>query len=549
MPFEIEVRSGVDQGRTVRIDSGASIVVGRGDECDLQLTDPHVSRVHCRLEIERGRVVVEDAGSTYGVSVDGVAVSRAPLPLTSVLSLGETELQLKVISSADAVTLPPDAKGQQDAIKIRDRAREEKYAVQREDDTSGASDAGAILESEFLPLLPDSARLTDDVVIPAPGLEPETPERPTTEPDDPRQSIPPARVRELIGEMIDEDEPIDQSVVDISQMLDETPDDASSQSVIPRKRTSAGAKHAVKRSDGSSGPLPKVKNIEELEGRQLLRFEIGRIVARGRMGVVFRARDVENEQSVALKILRPGVMKDESEARRFVRAVNTMIGIKHENLVTLYSAGKSGPFCWTASEYVEGENLEEVIGRVGIGGMLPWEQPLRIMTHVGRALEVAHRHKIVHRNVTPRSILIRISDGAAKLGDLMLAKATSGTRAEQVTQAGETIGELSYLSPEQAGTGEALDGRTDIYNLGATIYAVLTGQPPIEGENLAQTLIKIQTVPPEPPSKKNTSVPAEFERIVMRTLAKSPDERYETSTALLAELKAVKNRYRVKFRQ
>lgn len=77
MPFEIEVRSGVDQGRSVRIDSGVTIVVGRGDECDLQLTDPHVSRVHCRLEVERGRVVVEDAGSTYGVSVDGVAGSAA----------------------------------------------------------------------------------------------------------------------------------------------------------------------------------------------------------------------------------------------------------------------------------------------------------------------------------------------------------------------------------------------------------------------------------------------------------------------------------------
>ncbi|MAG93579.1 MAG: hypothetical protein CMJ48_07500 [Planctomycetaceae bacterium] len=509
-------------------------------------------------------------------------VSRAPLPLNSVLSLGETELKLKAISSADAVTLPPDPKGQQDAISVRDRLLESKHAAHRKDETSSAADGGGILESEFLPLLPDSARIAGDVVVPAPELKPEPAAGPAE--DNPLQSIPPARKRELMSEMIDDDETSKQSVMDISRMLDETSDvdtprsprrphrptgrpmsrepdrtderqgrqegmyKASGEKAKPRKGQS-GERGAVKRSEGTGGPLPKVKNIEELEGRQLLRFEVGRIVARGRIGVVFRARDLENDLSVALKILHPGVMKDESEARRFVRAVNTMIGIRHENLVTLYSAGKSGPFCWMASEYVEGENLEEVIGRVGIGGMLPWEQPLRIMTHVARALEVAHRHKIVHRNVTPRSILIRISDGAAKLGDLMLAKATSGTRAEQVTQAGETIGELSYLSPEQAGTGEALDGRTDIYNLGATIYAVLTGQPPIEGENLAQTLIKIQTVLPESPSKQNTSLPPEFERIVMRTLAKSPEDRYETSTALLADLKAVKNRYRVKFRQ
>src|SRR5262249_2368143 len=154
----------------------------------------------------------------------------------------------------------------------------------------------------------------------------------------------------------------------------------------------------------------------------------------GASSVVFKARDLdEGGTVVALKVLHPEFSKDEDEMQRFVRAMKTMMPHRHPNLVALHGAGKTGAHCWVAMEYVEGESLTSVIARIGVAGMLDWKHAFRVGTHIGRALEYAHSHSIIHRNVTPQNILIRSADKVAKLGDLMLAKALEGTLAQQVT--------------------------------------------------------------------------------------------------------------------
>jgi tRNA A-37 threonylcarbamoyl transferase component Bud32 len=289
-----------------------------------------------------------------------------------------------------------------------------------------------------------------------------------------------------------------------------------------------------------SGPkvLPG-ERLGELSGSALSHFRIGSVLAKGKSGVVFRAFNRKSRRSVALKVLRPEFTRDEAEVRRFIRSMRTMLPLRHPNLITLYGAGKKGPYCWIEMEYIEGESLTQVIRRIGVAGMLDWRHAFRLAVHLGRALHYAHRRHILHRNMTPQNVLIRLNDRLAKLGDLMLAKATEGSMAQEITRSNEVLGDLRYMSPEQTFGPDAMDERSDIYSLGALLYAVLTGQPPFEADNLIDTISKIRQAPVVMPKKYQMSIPDAFQSVVLRMLAKRPEERYQTAGELLRELERV----------
>jgi serine/threonine protein kinase len=268
-------------------------------------------------------------------------------------------------------------------------------------------------------------------------------------------------------------------------------------------------------------------------------YELVEEIARGGMGVVYRARQMSLNRTVPLKVLWPETSKDEEAVQRFVRAMKTMLPIRHENLVQLYMAGKTGPYCWLAMEFVEGESMAQVIQRIGTVGMLDWQYALRVAVHVARALEAAEKHEIIHRNITPTNILMRTSDKVVKLGDLMLAKAMSGTLARQITRPGELVGDLMYMSPERTRSEAEVDLRSDIYSLGATVYALRTGRPPFEGDSLPEVISKIRQAEPEKPKKCQLSVPDLFEGVVLQMLAKRPEERHQKPAALLKDLERV----------
>ena len=281
------------------------------------------------------------------------------------------------------------------------------------------------------------------------------------------------------------------------------------------------------------------KRLQKLVGTKLVRYEVGEAVAKGRTGMIFRATDTKNDRPIALKVLWPELSQQQTEVDRFIRAIKTMLPIRHENLVRLYGAGASDGYCWMAMEFVEGESLADVITRLGVGGMLEWQPAFRAAVHVLRGLEVAFDHKIVHRNITPRNILIRSSDRLAKLGDLMLAKAMEGTLAETITRPGELVGELPYMSPEQTVGDPAIDCRSDIYNLGATLYRLISGHPPSTGDNPAEIIRSIQNDVPRKPSELQLSTPPLFEDLVLKMLAKEPADRPQTPTRLLRELERI----------
>ena len=303
----------------------------------------------------------------------------------------------------------------------------------------------------------------------------------------------------------------------------------------------------------SAEPVAPTGAMHEMVGKCLNRYELHRVVATGRRGVVFQALDTKRNEIIALKILSPGVVSTQVDKRRFRRAMRTVIPLRHPNLITVYNGGKTGPHHWIAMEYITGSSLSAIIKRIGavpnaskrrraLSQGLPrgwWLFALRMAAQIGQALEFAHTNRVVHRDITPRNILIREEDNTAKLGDLLLAKALVGPWAEDLTLQGEVPGELHYMSPERSFASKRADGRSDIYSLGATVYALLTGRPPFIRPSVQETLDEIREADPVLPTVYRPSIPAAFEKAILKMLAKRPEDRFQTPADLLVSLERI----------
>jgi eukaryotic-like serine/threonine-protein kinase len=286
-----------------------------------------------------------------------------------------------------------------------------------------------------------------------------------------------------------------------------------------------------------AAPSPDV--LESLANTKLAHYEIGPVIGKGRIAMVFQATDTKDNRPVALKVLVPEFSKNDEEMQRFIRGMKTTLPLKHPNLVVLYGAGKTGQYCWIAMEYIAGENYKQIIERLGVASTLDWRHAFRAAVHVARALNYAHDEGIVHRNITPTNILRDATNDVVKLGDLMLAKALEGTASEQITRPGELVGDVEYMSPERTRGTADIDARSDLYGLGAVTYALLTGRPPCPGKSLVEKVTRIRQVVPDKPTKFQMTTPSNFEGVVMKLLAKDPNARFQTAAEVVQELERV----------
>ncbi len=280
----------------------------------------------------------------------------------------------------------------------------------------------------------------------------------------------------------------------------------------------------------------QIKPLSQLVGYQLGPYQLKEIIGKGNSGMIFKAEDTEKGKTVAIKVLTPQFTSDDEQRQRFVRAMKTMLPIKDDRIIGLYNAGKKGPYCWMAMEYIDGHNLLHEIENIGIEGMMDWKKVWRVAIDIGQALKTGFENKIIHRNVTPTNIIRRKSDGVCLLGDFMFAKALEGTLAQQVTQPGQILGDVPYLAPERTKADAEIDTRSDLYGLGATCYALLTGRPPISGDTLVEMIGNARTEIPDPPKKFQLSINELFQDVVMKLLSKEPEKRYPDPRALLKEL-------------
>ena len=278
-------------------------------------------------------------------------------------------------------------------------------------------------------------------------------------------------------------------------------------------------------------------------GQHVGSYEILSFISRGGMGEVYLAQDQRLSRKVALKLLPVSFTKDTDRLRRFEQEARSASALNHPNIITIYEIQQFAGTHVIATEFVEGETLRERLSR----SPLSLSEALSISIQIADALSAAHKAGIIHRDIKPENVMLR-PDGYVKVLDFGLAKlseqATPAIAAEaptiQVrTGSGMVIGTAGYMSPEQA-RGAAVDGRSDIFSLGATVYEMIARRKPFEGDTPSDTLASILKTEPPPLLQLNPALPPELNRIVAKSLRKDREERYQVVKDLLLDLKALK---------
>ena len=273
-------------------------------------------------------------------------------------------------------------------------------------------------------------------------------------------------------------------------------------------------------------------------GTRFRRYEVTAPLGVGGMGEVYLARDVELDRTVALKVLREGPDADGARNRRFIQEARAAISLNHPNIAHVYDAGEESGVRFLAMEYVEGETLRSRTSR----GRLTLAESIDIATQIASALASAHALGIIHRDVKPENVMLR-PDGYVKVLDFGLAKLTfAGTEdvtAPRVlyTEPGTILGTTQYMSPEQLRSG-SVDARSDIFSLGVVLYEMISGSRPFNASSPSEVIAAILT---EDPAPLDAVLPPGICAVVMKALAKDPDDRFASARDLVAALKNVRD--------
>ncbi|MGB8507727.1 MAG: protein kinase [Pyrinomonadaceae bacterium] len=275
-----------------------------------------------------------------------------------------------------------------------------------------------------------------------------------------------------------------------------------------------------------------------LIGREIGPYKIEGFIGAGGMGEVYLAHDVRLNRKIALKILPPLFVSDPERVKRFERESRAVSALNHPNLITIHDIGIADEAHFIAMEFVTGKTV-----RALIDDGLKIKDALAIATQVAEALSAAHQAGVLHRDIKPENIMVR-PDGYVKVLDFGLAKlntldAEDNANLSLQTGSGLLMGTLAYMSPEQV-TGEALDGRADVWSLGIVLYEMVLGCSPVKGANRHETLRAILSEEPLNATDSNPPLPTELEHILGKALEKDRDLRYQTASDFRADLKRLK---------
>jgi eukaryotic-like serine/threonine-protein kinase len=264
---------------------------------------------------------------------------------------------------------------------------------------------------------------------------------------------------------------------------------------------------------GVSAPLADL-----LRDRYTIEHELGQ----GGMAVVYRAWDLERQQSVALKVLRPGLVASLGP-ERFLREIRLTGRLIHPRILSLLDSGNAGGQLWFTMPYIDGETLRDRLNR---DLRLPVDEAVRLTREIAEAVEHAHGHGIVHRDIKPENILL--AEGRPLVADFGIAKALGEAAGSRLTETGLVIGTAAYMSPEQA-AGDPIDARTDIYSLGCVLYEMLAGEPPFAGPTGHAMIARRMAGPPRYLRIVRPDAPVEVDEALQRALAPEPEDRFESA--------------------
>ena len=258
------------------------------------------------------------------------------------------------------------------------------------------------------------------------------------------------------------------------------------------------------------------------------RYEIIERIGTGGMADVYRAMDSKLNRYVAIKVLKREYREDEQFVTKFRQEARSVAGLSHPNIVGVYDVGNDGDVQYIVLELVEGISLKKYIEKKG---HLPYKEALSIAIQVANGMEAAHAHHIVHRDIKPQNIIIS-KEGKVKVTDFGIAKAASAT----TTVSTSAMGSVHYMSPEQARGGYS-DERSDIYSFGITLFEMLTGDVPFDGDTTVAVAVHHIQDEIMPPSEKMNGIPSSVDKIVQKCTRKKTDQRYQSAGELIADLK------------
>ncbi|MEV6166827.1 serine/threonine-protein kinase [Streptomyces sp. NPDC051954] len=275
----------------------------------------------------------------------------------------------------------------------------------------------------------------------------------------------------------------------------------------------------------------------ELIGTQIADYRIECEIGRGGMAVVYRARDLRLERTVALKLLAPELSRNDTFRRRFTHESRAAAAIDHPHIVPVFEAGETDGVLYIAMRYVEGSDLRHLLDRQG---PLPPPTVLRIAAQVASALDAAHEHGLVHRDVKPGNILVsRGTDSDhpehVYLTDFGLTKKSLSLTG--FTTVGQFVGTLDYVAPEQI-SGKPVDGRCDVYGFACVVYECLAGRPPFRRDDDMALLWAHQYDEPPALTEARPDLDSHVDAVFAKALAKSPDDRYDSCLAFVAAVRS-----------
>ena len=273
--------------------------------------------------------------------------------------------------------------------------------------------------------------------------------------------------------------------------------------------------------------------ISDLAAALAGQYDVQREIGRGGMGVVYLARDLRLDRPVAIKTLPPHLAGSPEVRERFLREARTAAQLSHPSIVPIHRADEIGGQVFFVMGYVDGESLAQ---RIQARGRPPFAETIRQLRDVALALGYAHAHGVVHRDVKAENILIERTTGRAVVTDFGIARLAES---KQLTATGQVLGTVHYMSPEQV-SGEAIDGRSDVYALGVVAFLAMTGRFPFDSETPSAILVSHVTRPAPRVADVAPDVPIAIASIVDRCLAKSPNDRFPSSGAMAEALDRVR---------
>ena len=273
----------------------------------------------------------------------------------------------------------------------------------------------------------------------------------------------------------------------------------------------------------------------DLTGMSIGDYRVIRRLGRGGMAEVYLAEQISLKRNVALKVLHTELARDQSYIERFRREAQSAAALVQANIVQIYEVGEVDGYYFIAQEYVAGRNLRQYLGR---HGAVEPVMAVNVIRQVAMALQKAGEMNVIHRDIKPENIMLS-TKGEVKVADFGLARVNDEATQQGLTQVGVTMGTPLYMSPEQV-EGKPVDPRSDIYSLGVTVYHMLAGEPPFDGDNALAIALQHIKNEPQPLQEIRPDIPFELADVVNQMMAKSPEARPASGNALLKELRKVK---------